>query len=118
MTESWYQGNAAEVGADRRGWIVGHFIDDPPGVRTTKDVEIKWSTHKAGESRDSWVTGEFRTTFVVLVSGRFRVELDNESIVLEDQGDFLMWEAGVDHIWHAEEDSVLVTVRWPSVEEL
>jgi hypothetical protein len=26
-----------------------------------------------------------------------------------------MWGAGTDHSWRAEEDSVVITVRWPSV---
>jgi hypothetical protein len=26
-----------------------------------------------------------------------------------------VWGEGVDHSWHAEEESVVLTVRWPSV---
>ena len=27
----------------------------------------------------------------------------------------MVWGRGVDHSWYAEEDSVVLTVRWPSV---
>ena len=117
MEETWQTGNANVVGKHRRGWIVGHFVDDPPGIRTTKDVEIKWSFHAAGDERSSWVTGEFRTTIVFLVRGRFRVELPEKSVLLENEGDYLMWSAGLDHTWVAEDDSTLITVRWPSIDD-
>lgn len=116
MDETWHTGNANVVGKDRRGWIVGYFIDDPPGIRTTEDVEIKWAHHEAGEERSSWVTDEYRTTIVLLVRGRFRVELPEKTVLLENEGDYLMWAAGTDHTWRAEEDSVVITVRWPSVQ--
>ena len=56
---------------------------------------------------------ETRTTVLLLVSGRFRLDLSVESYILE-QGDYAMWGPGIGHSWRAEEDSVVVTVRWPS----
>ncbi|WP_374005171.1 hypothetical protein [Streptomyces ipomoeae] len=35
--------------------------------------------------------------------------------MLERQGDYVVWGRGVDHSWVAEEESVVLTVRWPSV---
>jgi len=116
MSEAWHRGNANVEGADRRGWLIGHFIDDPADIRATKDVEIKWATHPAGDERASWVTDEYRTTVLLLVRGRFRVNLPDESVLLETEGDYVMWGAGIDHSWRADEDSVVVTVRWPSLE--
>ncbi|MET9017469.1 signal peptidase I, partial [Streptomyces olivaceoviridis] len=37
------------------------------------------------------------------------------SVLLEEQGDYVVWGRGVDHSWFAEEESVVLTVRWPSV---
>jgi quercetin dioxygenase-like cupin family protein len=48
------------------------------------------------------------------VKGRFRVDLSVDSLVLEQEGDYAMWGPGIGHSWRAEEDSVVVTVRWPS----
>jgi quercetin dioxygenase-like cupin family protein len=61
------------------------------------------------------VKGEVRTALLVLVTGRFRMEFPGRSVLLEDQGDYVVWGQGVDHSWVAEEESVVLTVRWPSV---
>lgn len=109
-----YVGNAGVDGALDGGWLLGHF--KPPGeVRHSEDVEIKWGVHKAGDERARWVTGERRTALLVLISGRFRVELPGRSVLLAERGDYVVWGEGVDHSWRAEEESVVLTVRWPSV---
>lgn len=59
--------------------------------------------------------GERRTALLVLISGRFRVRLPGRDVLLVEQGDYAVWGRGVDHSWVAEEDSVVLTVRWPSV---
>lgn len=108
-----YFGNAAADAPGHRGWLVGHFMP-PDDVRHSDDVEIKWGIHPKGDERTERVGTEHRTTVVLLVSGRFRVDLDAGPVVLGAAGDYLMYGAGVGHSWHAEEDSVVITVRWPS----
>ncbi len=115
MTHPPYVGNAVRDGAETRGWLVGHFLGPEAGIRTSPDVEIKWGVHPAGERRVDVVTGDTRTTVLMLVSGKFEIELDGVSHMLEDSGDYAMWGPGVDHIWDAHEDTVIITVRWPSV---
>jgi mannose-6-phosphate isomerase-like protein (cupin superfamily) len=110
---SWHVGNALGEGQEHRGWIVGHFIDDGD-IRRSEDVEIKWGVHPKGDERAEWQGDEYRTTVLLLVKGRFRIELDEDSSVLQHQGDYAMWGPGVGHSWRAEEDSVVLTVRWPS----
>ncbi|MGG8407279.1 signal peptidase I [Streptomyces sp. 12297] len=111
---SVYVGNAGADAPLDHGWLLGHFKEagDP---RHSADVEIKWGVHPRGDRRARWVRGEARTTLQVLVSGRFRVELPGRSVVLARRGDYVVWGRGVDHSWCAEEDSVVLTVRWPSV---
>lgn len=94
---------------------MGHFLGPDAGIRTSEDVEIKWGMHPAGERRESMVTADVRTTVLMLVSGRFEIELDGVSHVLQESGDYAMWGPAVDHIWKAHEDTVIITVRWPSV---
>lgn len=109
-----YVGNAALDAVGDRGWLLGHF--KPVGnVRHGEDVEIKWGVHPRGDRRPEWVTGEKRTALLILISGRFRVELPGRSVVLADQGDYVVWGHGVDHSWYAEEESVVMTIRWPSI---
>ncbi|WP_245789851.1 signal peptidase I [Streptosporangium canum] len=114
MDDSVYVGNAGKDAALDRGWLLGHFkdTDDP---RHSEAVEIKWGVHPRGDERLQWVRGEERTALLVLISGRFRVELPGRSVLLQEQGDFVVWGHGVDHSWFAEEESVVLTVRWPSV---
>jgi glyoxylate utilization-related uncharacterized protein len=114
MAPTWYTGNAADDGAKNRGWLLGHFMDPSDGVRSTRDVEVKWGVHPAGEQRATWTVDDQRSTLVLLIEGRFRVDLTGASVTLQRQGDYLVWGPGMDHSWHAETDSVVITVRWPS----
>lgn len=113
MAEQIYVGSAALDAAADRGWLLGHFR--PAGdARHSDDVEIKWGIHPRGDQRARWVTGERRTALILLVSGRFRVELPARSVLLAQQGDYVVF-GGIDHSWRAEEDSVVLVVRWPSI---
>ncbi|WP_427924681.1 signal peptidase I [Streptomyces sp. cg40] len=114
MSGNIYVGNAGKDAPLDSGWLLGHFkdADDP---RHTAAVEVKWGIHPQGDERLEWVRGDERTALLVLVGGRFRVEFPERSVLLEKQGDYVVWGPGVDHSWFAEEESVLVTVRWPSV---
>jgi hypothetical protein len=114
VSASWYSGNAAEDGQHNRGWLLGHFIDSDKGVRSSKDVEVKWGIHLAGDKRSGWTADEQRTTLVLLVEGNFRIDLTEGSVTLARQGDYAVWGPGIDHSWEAIAPSVVVTVRWPS----
>lgn len=111
---NFHFGNASNS-AGSRGWLLGHFVADESDVRHTKDVEVKWSTHPAGDQRDEWVTGETRTTLLLLVEGRFRITLSTGEFLMTAPGDYATWGPGIDHIYRAEADSIVVTVRWPSI---
>jgi hypothetical protein len=104
VSADWHSGNAAEDGRDTRGWLLGHFIDSSEGIRSTKDVEIKWGSHRTGEKRAEWTRDDQRTTLVLLISGNFVVSLTEGSAKLTRQGDYAVWGPG----------SVVITVRWPS----
>jgi quercetin dioxygenase-like cupin family protein len=116
MADTWYTGNANNDADQHRGWLLGHFIDPDKGaVRQTGALEVKWGIHPAGEQRAEWVSDDQRTAMLILVSGRFRLDLSVGTVVLEKQGDYVVWGPGIDHSWQAEEDSVVITVRWPSI---
>jgi hypothetical protein len=112
-TPKWHFGNAAVDGAERRGWVVGAFMQSGD-VRLSPDVEIKWGVHPRGERREAWFEDETRTTVLILISGRFQIDLSVGSAVLARQGDYAVWGPGIGHSWRAEEDSVVVTIRWPA----
>ncbi len=108
-------GNAAADST--KGWFIGSFFDESLGLRRTKDVEVKWGIHPAGEERPEWVTGEARTTLSILVSGKWEMIFPDQTVVLSKPGDFVMWGKGVEHKWRAIEDTVVMTVRWPSIKQ-
>src|SRR6266540_5969889 len=78
MADKWYTGNAAADADRNRGWLLGHFIDRAtPGadVLTTDALEVKWGIHPAGQQRPEWTADDQRTTLLLLVEGRFRLDL-------------------------------------------
>ena len=113
MAGKIHVGSAPLDAPANRGWLLGHFM--PPGHLLHSDaVEVKWGAHPRGDRRAQWVTGEVRTALIILVSGRFLVEFRDRDVLLADPGDYVVFD-GVDHTWHAEEESVVLGVRWPSV---
>jgi hypothetical protein len=99
------------------GWFVGHFIHPAHDPRATNTVEIKWCTHPAGDSKPTWTKSIEATTLAILISGRFTFRFPEQDILLTQQGDYVLWPAGVFHRWQAEEASVILTIRWPSREQ-
>jgi hypothetical protein len=115
VADNWYRGNAHDEVGTNRGWLLGYFVNPDDSVRSTTAVEVKWGVHHAGQQRPEWTVDEQRTTLIILVSGRFRVDLSIATVLLERQGDYAVWGPGINHSWGAESDSVVVTVRWPSL---
>ena len=111
-------GNAPFDGLDRKGWFIGHFIDDD-ALRHSKDVELKWAFHKKGESNNGFVANRTATTISILIRGKFRItfrtDMETTDALLEKDGDYALWPPYVEHDWVADEDSVILTVRWPSL---
>lgn len=113
MTATIHTGSALADAAPNRGWLLGHFLpEDHP--RHSTDVEIKWAAHPKGDERAEWVTGETRTALIIAISGRFRIYFRDRSVRLAQSGDYVLF-SGVDHSWYAEEESVILAVRWPSI---
>jgi hypothetical protein len=107
-------GNAAADGDRYRGWLVGHFVEPAGDPRRTGDVSVKWGVHPAGEARTAWAANAVATTLSILVRGRFRIIFPDGECLLAREGDYALWAPGTPHHWHAETDSVVLTVRWPS----
>ena len=115
MAEKWHVATPTSTGSAREA---GSSVTSSVRAMTpepTTAVEVKWGVHPAGEGRDGWATDEQRTTLLILVRGRFRLDLSVASTTLEKEGDYAVWGPGIDHSWQAEEDSVVITVRWPSI---
>jgi hypothetical protein len=113
MTGRLYVGSADLDAPANRGWLLGHFMP-ATDLRHSTDVEIKWGVHPAGDQRAQWVTQETRTALILLVRGRFRLDFPDRSVLLDQPGSYVVFQ-GIGHSWYAEEESVIVGIRWPSV---
>lgn len=104
-------------GNSHRGWFIGHFVDPAGSLRSTQDLEIKWGVHATGDEKPSPEVVERATTLALLVSGLFVLEFPElkRLIYLERPGDYVVFAPKMLHTWRALEDSVVLSVRWPSV---
>jgi hypothetical protein len=107
-------GNAGtDAAGDTWGWLVGHFVA-PGDPRHSDAVEVKWGVHRAGDSWPTPAPGRRSTSLSTLVRGRFRLIFPAGEVLLANPGDYALWPPGVAHDWTAEEECVVLTVRWPS----
>ncbi|MCP4373865.1 MAG: metallophosphoesterase [Deltaproteobacteria bacterium] len=115
------KGNASIEGKKKNvnGWIIGHFIKHIEGLRRSTDIEIKWGVHPKGEARHEPNLCNWAITFTLLIKGVFKVSFadPHEPILLEKEGDYVMTPQGLAHSWMAQQDSTVLTVRWPSCSE-
>ena len=107
-------GNAVAAGLDTRGWFVGHFVKGEENPLRSRDLEVKWFTHARGETRPEWSPPSSVHTLNVLIRGRFVLCFPEQEVTLAKEGDFVVFGPGVAHSFRSEEESLVLTVRWPS----
>lgn len=93
---------------------MGNFVDKKLGLRHSDDVEIKWKNHTKGEERSEWATNETRTSIGILIRGKVEMVFRDKTQILSKEGDYVMWGPSIDHKWRVLEDSLVITIRWPS----
>jgi hypothetical protein len=107
-------GNIQELAANHRGWFMGHFIEGGSPLKTGA-VEVKWGEHWRGEAKELQEGNQSAKSLAILIRGKFIFFFPGKELVLEKEGDFVFYDEGVDHGWKAQEDSLILTIRWPSV---
>ena len=107
-------GNAVEMSRDTRGWFLGHFMPDADNPLRTSDVELKWYTHAKGETREQWSPPNAVRTLNILIRGKFALLFPEREVLLEKEGDFVLFGPGIAHSFRSDEESLVLTVRWPS----
>ena len=108
-------GNAEDETGPYRGWLLGHFIPGEDHPLTTTDVEVQWANLPAGTKRAEWGYNVQAHTLAILVRGQFHLYFHEREVLLTREGDYVLWEPGVPHYWEAERDTLIFTVRWPSL---
>jgi len=110
-----YFGNVADASRETRGWFVGHFMPGEASPLRSRDVELKWFTHAKGETRDEWSPANAVRTLNILIRGHFVLCFPDREVSLAREGDFVLFGPGVAHSFRSVEESLVLTVRWPSL---
>ncbi len=110
------RGNAHVDGRSHGSWFVGHFVDvEQMNLRKTDQAEVQLRRHPEGNRKEGWARNHKACTLVILIRGRFVVEFQEGEVVLGEEGDYALWPPDLPHSWRAEEETLVVTVRWPSL---
>ena len=131
MLDKLTVGNAAKDSEEFRHWLVGDIeswkssrsnpVDLPRmGLRNTKDLEIKWGVHPAGEIRPAgWAPSSGKRGISILLHGRFVITFrdthDHEpagEVCLSELGDYVVWNEALEHRWRSVDESLVLTVCW------
>ena len=107
-------GNAELAFGETRGWFLGHFAPGEGNPLRSRDVELKWFTHRPGEVRSEWAPASPVRTLNLLIRGHFVLVFPDREVALEREGDFVLFGPGVAHSYRSVEESLILTVRWPA----
>lgn len=107
-------GNFNGESNNHRGWIMGHFMEDMSPFKT-ENVEIKWGIHKAGKSKEVIAQNTKSHSLGILIRGKFTFVFKTQNVTLVKEGDYVFFPSGTPHSWIADEDCLILTVRWPSI---
>jgi hypothetical protein len=108
-------GNVVGASKDTRGWFLGHFMSGDDNPLRTSALELKWYTHAKGETRNEWAPGNPVKTLNLLVRGHFVLLFPDREIELVKEGDFVLFGPDVPHSFRSEQESLVLTIRWPSL---
>ena len=118
--EAYYIGNAEIDQVRGTGWFIGQFVPAELGLRHQTDVELKWGIHPDGERRTHPGANGNGTTISVLIQGAikviFHVGETPQVVTLRKAGEYAVFRPGVVHSWEAIGDTIVLSVRFPSVE--
>jgi len=104
------------------GWFIGQFVSAALGLRHQTDVELRWGVHRDGERRQRGAEATSRaTTIAILIRGALRTTFEirggNHVVTLRNEGDYVIFAPDVVHFWEAIGHTVVLSVRFPSVDQ-
>jgi len=116
----YYVGNANADQVRGSGWFIGQFVPAELGPRRQTEVELKWGIHPDGDRRPQPWANQNATTISVLIEGAlkvtFHVDGSEQDVILRTKGDYVVFGPQVVHSWEAFGDTIVLSVRFPSVE--
>jgi quercetin dioxygenase-like cupin family protein len=111
-------GNFGDDARSNGSWVMG-FNEHLKEPLQNKQFGLKWSELEAHQRREISAKNLKSSSLVVLVAGEMRLWFGEEKleVVLKKQGDYVVWGAGVWHMWETVLDSVVMTLRWPAIQD-
>lgn len=102
--------------SDRHGWLIGNFIEED-SLFHNDDFEVRWANHKKGEKKDPPAMNNTAKTISILIKGKMLLKFpfEKKEIILSKPGDYASWKEKVYHGSEMLEDSIVLTIRWPSI---
>lgn len=117
-TKHLKNGNFKDIINARKGnlWVVGHFMK-PDSPFKINDFELKWGHHYKGESKQTLGVNIQAKTLTFLIRGKIALKFpdQNRKIILEKEGDYVYLDKGISHTWSVLEETLILTIRWPSI---
>lgn len=98
---------------EKRGWLIGQFIDDPEF--RDQNIEIYYKTFPAGDISDKLHYHPQGREYMIILAGRARFQIGDELLILEE-GDYIAIPSGTpDQIVEILEEFTIIGVRYPSI---
>jgi hypothetical protein len=121
MIEGAHTGNFNDMVKTTGQWVAGLAKLNPklaPYLHN-ENVGLKWTKARKGEKKEVYTANTSSETLGILIYGRMRVDFlePESSLVLEKEGDFLFLAKDVFHRYEFLEDSLVISLRYPAVDD-
>lgn len=99
--------------AEKRGWLVGQFMDEPEFK--DEKVEIYYKTFPKGDIGDKLHYHPHGKEYMIVLGGKVKFRISDEVIILEE-GDYIAIPNNIrDQILEVLEELTIMGVRYPSL---
>jgi hypothetical protein len=113
----------------KNGWIIGHTASSPLRLMgqdvSANRLAVKWYEHDPDEpealGRGKPLSEGRSISILTNAGGRFQVKFwkgnpaECLTVLLTNQGDFVVWGPGINHEWRCLARATIMTVRWTPV---
>lgn len=98
---------------EKRGWLVGQFIDDPEFK--DENIEIYYKTFPVGNIEDKLHYHPEGKEYMIVLAGKARFRVSDELLTLQE-GDYIAIPSDTpDQIVDVLEEFTIIGVRYPSI---
>ncbi len=115
------KGNFNEASVKIGPWVagLGRLNKEIEPYLQNENVGLKWSKVKKGEKKTVPTANSSSKTLGILIYGKTTIEFPEvgESVTLSEEGDYIFLPEHTKHMYEFLEDSLMVSIRWPAVDD-